>query len=65
MMALFKKTYYQFFPTHRPKDNEGKMFDDTFFVNADGSISLNHNSETVRKAFAKNVETLQKMKEEK
>lgn len=64
MRALIRKTYYHFFPTQRPKE-EGKKFDDTFFVNADGSLSLNHDSETVRQAFAKNVKTLQKMKEEK
>lgn len=35
---------------------------DTFFVNKDGSLSLNHNSEVFKKAFADNVSKLKAAK---
>lgn len=60
-MRFFKKHYYRLFPTERPVKKKGEP-SDIFIVNKDGSLSLNHNSDAVRKALANNVAQLQKIK---
>lgn len=57
-----KRVYYDFFPNQRPGKEQKDKVDNTFRVNKDGSISLNHDSDTVQKAFIKNIEKLQNMK---
>lgn len=65
-MKFLKRTAYHLFPSFRPKTNieslhQKKTQSDIFFVNGDGSISLNHNSDIVKKAFSENIERLRKV----
>lgn len=74
-MKLFKrlrnKLVYRLFPSFDPRlmvkdnDNKAEEVDHVFFVNKDGSISLNHDSTVVKTAFNENIRKLQKLQADK
>ena len=61
MYEVLKRIAYRLFPTLIPQaKTEQRENSDIFFVDDDGAISLNYDSEIVRKAFADNIERLRK-----
>lgn len=61
-MSKIKQLLYCFFPALELRRQEPKEHGSVFFVDHDLSLSLNYESETVKEAFRKNIDTLQRIR---
>lgn len=61
-MNRIKQILLSLFHPRESKPKVENRHDDVFFVNDDFSISLNHDSETVKNAFKRNISTLKEIK---
>lgn len=60
-MNRIKQILLSIFHPRESKSKVESKCDDIFFVNDDFSISLNHDSETVKNAFKRNISALKEI----